>query len=154
MSSVLNPPAVPATDTEAVRDEWVRAVEQLVAEVEGWCKVRDWPTRRIPKRITEPPLGEYTVPALLIQIDLLKLMLEPVARYTAKSEGVVDLYRLPEYADSARVLRRNGDWEYLAVVTPSKFDPDAPPTGPDGDVGVTGGRFTEGEFETLVKLVA
>lgn len=39
--SAATPAAEPTADHQAVRDEWVRAVEQLVTEVEGWCKARD-----------------------------------------------------------------------------------------------------------------
>lgn len=152
--SAATPAAGPAVDHMAVRDEWVQAVEQLVTEVEGWCQARDWPTRRIPKKIDEPPLGEYAVPALLFQVELQKFMLEPVARYTAKSDGVIDFYRLPGYADSARVLRRNGRWEYLATVTPSRLDPGFVPDEVNGDVGLVPGQFTEREFDTLVKWFA
>ena len=72
--SQLKEPKKPIADWEAVRDEWVRAVEQLVGDVEGWCKANDWPTRRIQKRLEDSRIGEYFAPALLIQVDLVKLV--------------------------------------------------------------------------------
>jgi hypothetical protein len=108
--SQLKAPKKPIPDWEQVRDEWVRAVEQLVGDVESWCKANDWPTRRIDKRLDESKIGEYVVPALLIQVDLVKLMLEPAARFAGGSEGVCDLYRMPQYDDVALVRRQGGRW--------------------------------------------
>jgi hypothetical protein len=108
--SQLKAPKKPVPDWEAVRDEWVRAVDQLVADVESWCKANDWPTRRIDKRLEESKIGEYVVPALLIQVDLVKLMLEPGARFVAGADGRADLYTMPEYDDVAVLFRENGGW--------------------------------------------
>ena len=109
--SQLKAPKKPIADWEQVRDEWVRAVEQLVSDVESWCKANDWPTRRIEKHIEESKIGEYVVPALVIQVDLVKLMLEPAARFVTGGEGVVDLYRMPQYDDVAVVRLREGAWQ-------------------------------------------
>jgi hypothetical protein len=151
--SVLNPPADPAADNAAVRDEWVRAVDQLVTQVEGWCKARDWPTRRIPKRINEPPLGEYEVPALVFQVDFLKLMLEPDARFAAGCRGVASLYRMPEYSDVARVLRGPAGWEYLADVPPGRLPPGHPPADPGRVLVEVRRPFDEAAFLYLVGLM-
>src|SRR5947209_6644981 len=109
--SELKTPKKPAPNWEQVRDEWVRAVEQLVSNVEAWCRANDWPTRRIPKTVTESQIGEYTVPALRIQVDLVKLLLEPVARYVAGAAGRVDLYSMPEYDDVAVLFPEEGAWQ-------------------------------------------
>src|SRR5688572_7906641 len=92
-------PRKPVENWEAIRDEWVRAVTDLVATVESWCSEKGWPTRRIEKRLNESQIGEYTLPALLIQVDLAKWLLEPVARFVPAADGVVDLYLMPEYDD-------------------------------------------------------
>lgn len=120
--SQLKAPKKPIADWEAVRDEWVRAVEQLVSEVEGWCRANDWPTRRIEKHVEEHPIGEYIVPALIFQVDLAKLMLEPGARFVTGCEGIFDLYRMPQYDDVAVVRWQGGEW-LLRYDLP----PDAPP---------------------------
>lgn len=109
--SQLKAPKKPIADWENVRDEWVRAAERLVAEVESWCKAKDWPTRRIEKHIEESNIGEYVVPALVLQVDLVKLMLEPSARFVTGADGLADLYRMPQYDDVAVVLLRDGAWQ-------------------------------------------
>ena len=40
-------PVAPVESPEAVRDEWVRAVEGLVREVEGWCRANGWVASRL-----------------------------------------------------------------------------------------------------------
>src|SRR5438105_1409704 len=120
----LKLPTKPVENWQQVRDEWVRAVEELVSNVEAWCKARDWPTRRIEKRMEESRIGEYVAPALLIQADLVKLMLEPAARFASGSEGVLDLYRMPQYDDTASILRRDGEWVYVATITEDKLPPE------------------------------
>jgi hypothetical protein len=106
----LRPPATPAANWEQVRDDWVRAVTDLVAQVEGWCRDRGWPTRRIDKRMYDAALGEYTVPALKIQVDLLKLLLEPDSRYLTGTDGGANLYVMPDFDDAARLFRHGGGW--------------------------------------------
>lgn len=151
--SQLKAPKKPIADWENVRDEWVRAVEQLVGEVESWCKANDWPTRRLTKRLEDSRIGEYHAPALLLQVDLVKLMLEPVARFTPGSEGVVDLYRMPEYADTASLRRRNGRWEFFATITDDKLPPESRPAQPDSDVVGMTGPFNQASFTELIRLL-
>lgn len=121
--SQLKEPKKPIPDWEQVRDEWVRAVEQLVADVESWCKSNDWPTRRIDKRMEESKIGEYVVPALLIQADLVKFMMEPIARFVPGAEGLIDLYLMPQYDDAASISRRNGAWQIRYTVTGDAVSP-------------------------------
>lgn len=149
----LKAPTKPVENWEQIRDEWVRAVEELVGNVESWCRVRDWPTRRIEKRLEERRLGEYVAPALVIQVDLVKLMLEPVARFVSGAEGVVDLYRMPQYADVASIFYRGGKWQYLATVTETKLPPEQRHNDPDSDVVGLTAQFTEATFQDLVNLL-
>ncbi len=149
----LKLPKKPVENWEHVRDEWVQAVEQLVSDVEGWCREKEWPTRRIDKRLEESRIGEYVVPALIIQVDLVKLMLEPIARFTPGSDGVVDLYRMPQYDDVASIFRRDGGWVYVASVAEDKLPPESRPNQPDSDVVGMTGRFTREGFRELVKLL-
>lgn len=108
--SELKLPDAPVADQQAARDEWVGAVESLVRDIEGWCRAKDWPTRRIPKRITEPDIGEYVVPALLVQVDLARMMVEPVAARVGEEEGLIDLYLMPAYDDIARLFLTADGW--------------------------------------------
>lgn len=149
----LKLPKKPVENWEQVRDEWVRAVEQLVRDVEGWCREKDWPTRRIDKRLEDTRIGEYHAPALLMQVDLIKLMLEPIARFTPGSDGVVDLYRMPQYDDVASIFRRDGRWVYVATVTEEKLPPESRPNQPNSDVATMTDRFTRERFHELVKLL-
>jgi hypothetical protein len=121
--SQLKAPKKPIPDWETVRDEWVRAVERLVADVESWCKTNDWPTRRIDKRIEENKIGEYVVPGLLIQVNFVKLMLEPGARFVTAADGVMDLYVMPQYDNVASIIRRNGTWQIRSSETEDKLEP-------------------------------
>jgi hypothetical protein len=141
--SQLQAPRKPIPDWEAVRDEWVRTVEALVTAVERWCKANDWPTRRIDKRIEESKIGEYVVPALLIQADLVKLMLEPAARFVTGAEGIFDLYRMPQYDDVASVRRSDG-WQLRYTVT----------DGPSATAEDRVEPFTAETFQTFVKRAA
>lgn len=149
----LKPPTKPVENWEAVRDAWVQTVNQLVTDVEGWCRARDWPTRRIEKKINDRSLGEYVVPALLIQVDLVKLLLEPVARFAPGSDGVVDLYRMPEYDDVASIYHRNGAWWVHYIVTGGEV----PLESRQGDANVAAEQliqpFTKKEFARLVPLM-
>lgn len=151
--SQLKAPKKPIPDWENVRDEWVRAVEQLVTDVEGWCQANDWPTRRIDKILEESKIGEYVVPALLIQVDLVKLMLEPAARFASGSDGVLDLYQMPAYADSARIFRRGGKWYYFATITDEKLPPESRPFQPDSDVVGMTSEFNQANFTELIRLL-
>jgi hypothetical protein len=127
----LKAPKKPLPDWEAVRDEWVRDVNALVDQVEAWCRAKDWPTRRIEKRIEESKIGEYVVPALLFQVDLLKLMLEPAARFASGCNGVVDLYVMPGYDYPLRIVHINGCW--VALVLDAKERQPGAPFHPPGD---------------------
>ena len=150
----LKLPTKPVENWERVRDEWVGAVEQLVGDVEGWCKARDWPTRRIDKKIDDTRIGEYVVPALLIQVDLVKVLLEPVARFVHKWEGVVDLYRMPEYGDVATLYRRGEDWQFVSDVAVDKPSPGQRPPAPLSDAASATGPFTAETFAEIVRYMA
>jgi hypothetical protein len=146
-------PQKPNADWENVRDEWAHAVEQLVTKVEGWCKAHDWPTRRIEKQIDDPQIGEYVVPALLMQVDLTKLLLEPVTRFVHKWEGVIDLYRMPQYDDIASIFRRGNHWYYFSDITIDKLPESQRPADPFSDVAQMKHFFTEESFAELVGLM-
>lgn len=103
-------PTKPIPDWEQVKGEWVQVVEGLVSDIDGWCRDRGWPTRKLYKSVVEPSIGGYLVPALRFQIDLTKLMLEPVARFVSGADGLADLYKMPEYDDVASVYRLNDGW--------------------------------------------
>ena len=148
----LKAPKKPLPDWERVRDEWVRDVNALVAEVEAWCRAKDWPTRRIEKRIEESKIGEYVVPALLFQVDLLKLMLEPAARFGSASDGVIDLYLMPGYDHPVRIVRINGCWIALALDTKT-HQPSGPFHPAEDATGPWSARWDAAALEALVEFL-
>lgn len=96
-------------DPVSVRDDWVLLLEQLVETVEAWVK-SDWATRVIKKTMGDATLGDYDAPALLIQRDLVRILLEPITRFAPGADGVVDLYLMPAYDDIASLDRVNNEW--------------------------------------------
>ena len=57
----------PVENGDAQRDEWIAAVEQVVSDAEAWATEQHWFVHRGSKTITEPAIGSYEVPTLLIQ---------------------------------------------------------------------------------------
>jgi hypothetical protein len=102
---------------EACRAEWLERLNDLVSSVETWAKEYGWATRRIEKTMKDSILGEYKAPALRIQEDFAQILLEPIARFTPGSEGVVDLYLMPSYDDVASIYFRDGTWNLHYMFT-------------------------------------
>jgi hypothetical protein len=105
------PPTAPAENWQAIRDEWIAAVEGLVADAEAWSKTQGWATRRDPKTIAEDPLGAYLVPRLLIHGVDGRLLLDPVTRFVVGGLGLVDFCVLPSY-DWVKIVRTPAGWEF------------------------------------------
>jgi hypothetical protein len=100
-----------------LRDEWVAAVEAFVDQVEGWCRKRDWATRRYPKDIEEALLGRYEVPQLLVHRLEGRVVFDPITRFVGGGDGLIDAYAMPSL-ETRPIARRNGDWE-LSPATPN-----------------------------------
>jgi hypothetical protein len=149
----LKLPTKPVENWEQVRDDWSRAVVELIGNVEKWCKARDWPTRRIEKRMEDRKLGEYRVPALLIQIDLVKLMLEPIARFVPGADGLVDLYLMPAYDDVASIYFRSGGWQIHYTVTGHAIPPESRQADPNLGAAQLIRPLTAEEFAKVVALM-
>jgi hypothetical protein len=99
-----------ALERVSARHEWIERVNLLVAAAEAWARELGWETRRVGKKLDDSHVGSHTVPALLMQHETLKALLDPVARAAPGVEGVVDLYRLPAYDDVAGLSFREGGW--------------------------------------------
>ncbi len=97
-------------EAQAVRDEWLDRLARLVDDVERWAKQRDWSTRRIEKSMDDSQLGRYKAPALLLQREFTRLILEPVTRFAVSTDGRVDLYVMPAYDDLATFYLNDGQW--------------------------------------------
>lgn len=92
------------------RFAWLDRVSTLVGQVEQWGKELGWATRRIDKSLDDSRIGKHQVPALLMQQDLCRVLLEPIGRSTPGTEGVIDLYLMPAYDDIASLYYYDDRW--------------------------------------------
>jgi hypothetical protein len=92
------------------RASWIGRVNSLVHEVERWAAEMGWSTRRVEKKLDDVRIGKHRVPALLMQQDTFRVLLEPVGRSTPGAEGVVDLYLMPAYDDIASLYFYEDRW--------------------------------------------
>jgi hypothetical protein len=92
------------------RGDWIDRLNVLVAQMEQWAKEMGWSTRRIEKKLEDARIGTHRVPALLMQEDTCRVLLEPVGRTTPGTEGAVDLYLMPAYDDLASLYYYGGRW--------------------------------------------
>ncbi len=93
------------------RANWIERVNALVDQVEQWAKEMGWSTRRVEKKLDDPWIGKHRVPALLMQEDLCRVLLEPIGRSSPGTEGLVDLYLMPAYDDIARLYYDGHQWK-------------------------------------------
>ncbi len=108
-------------DPALLRAEWLDRLAKLTSLVKGWATELDWSTREISKKIKDSRLGAYEAPALLMQRETIRVLLDPIARFTPGADGVVDLYLMPAYDDIASLYLMNGDWQlhYMFAVAKS-----------------------------------
>jgi hypothetical protein len=104
-------PRHPVEDGDAQRDEWVAAVEQVVSEAEAWATEQHWFVHRGPKTITEPSIGSYEVPTLLIQAPAGRFVIDPIARYVIGALGEIDFCVHPSYY-YVMIVRTEAGWQF------------------------------------------
>lgn len=92
------------------RQAWIDRVVKLVAQVDAWARELGWETRRIDKRLDDSWVGSHVVPALLMQKETFRVLLEPIGRSAPGADGVVDLYLMPAYDDIASLYHYDGRW--------------------------------------------
>jgi hypothetical protein len=92
------------------RSVWIERVTALVGQVEQWAKELNWSTRRLEKTLDDARIGKHRVPALLMQENTCRVLLEPIARSAPGAEGVVDLYLMPAYDDIAVLFYYSDRW--------------------------------------------
>lgn len=97
-------------DRMKARASWIDRVTSLVGQVEQWAREMGWSTRRVEKKLDDAWIGKHRVPALLMQEDTCRVLLEPVGRSTPGAEGVVELYLMPAYDDIASLYYYGGQW--------------------------------------------
>ncbi|CAN5626762.1 hypothetical protein BH23PLA1_BH23PLA1_41690 [soil metagenome] len=67
-------------EVENFRDEWISRLNDLVVDVEGWAEELGWATKRIEMTKQDSLIGTYQAPALLMQKEAARVLLEPIAR--------------------------------------------------------------------------
>jgi hypothetical protein len=100
----------PNGSLEQLRDNWLQRLSELVDNVQTWAKEIGWATKRIEVTLSDSQIGKYKAPALLLQDDSIRILLEPIARVAPGADGVVDLYLMPAYDDIASLYLYDGNW--------------------------------------------
>ncbi len=102
------------------RSIWINRVTSLVSQVEQWAREMDWSTRRVEKKLDDDRIGKHRVPALLMQEETCRILLEPIGRSAPGVEGVVDLYLMPAYDDIASLYYYDNRWNLHYLFPDSK----------------------------------
>jgi len=92
------------------RAKWMNRVRQLVQEVSQWAANLGWSTRQLEKSLDDAGVGTHRIPALLMQAETVRVLLEPIGRSSPTTEGIVDLYLMPGYDDIASIYYYNDRW--------------------------------------------
>jgi hypothetical protein len=108
------------TDRMKQRFAWIDRVTELVAAVEQWAGELGWVTKRVEKKLDDARVGTHRIPALLMQADTCRIILEPVGRSAPGTDGVVDLYLMPAYDDIASIYHYAGRWNLHYVFPGSR----------------------------------
>ncbi|NLS97748.1 MAG: hypothetical protein GXX96_36875 [Planctomycetaceae bacterium] len=104
------------SDIGQLRDTWLQRLSDLIQTIQRWAVELRWSTRQIEVALSDSRLGKYKAPALLLQEDAIRILLEPISRSAPGAEGVVDLYLMPAYDDIASLYFYDGDWHIHYVV--------------------------------------
>jgi hypothetical protein len=109
-----------AEDREQLPEEWLERLSELVRTIGNWTRDLDWSTRQIEKKMEDSQLGTYKAPALLLQKETVRVLLEPIARSAPGTQGVVDLYLMPAYDDIASLYFYDDGWQlhYMSPTSP------------------------------------
>jgi hypothetical protein len=110
-----------AEDREKLREEWLERLSGLVETIRSWAQDLDWSTRQIEKKMEDSQLGTYKAPALLLQKETVRVLLEPIARFAPGVEGIVDLYLMPAFDDIATLYFYDDGWQlhYMSPRSPT-----------------------------------
>jgi hypothetical protein len=97
-------------NADELRQQWLARLADLVQTVQHWTEELGWTTRKIEIAKEDSQIGKYRAPALLLQQEATRVLLEPVARSAPGAEGVVDLYLMPAYDDIASLYFYSDAW--------------------------------------------
>ena len=95
---------------EQQRFEWHLRLGTLVDSIDSWATDSGWSTRRIEKSMHDSLIGDSIAPALLMQRETCRVLLEPITHSALEADGVVDIYRMPAYDDIATLVFDRGGW--------------------------------------------
>src|SRR5258708_4111194 len=109
--AATNTPKAPEISVEKLRDEWLDRLSKLVGSVKTIAEELGWSTRTIEKTMQDSQIGAYKAPALILQFETIRVLLDPIARSAPGAEGVVDLYLMPAYDDIASLYFCDGVWQ-------------------------------------------
>ncbi len=90
---------------------WLENLTALITSVRTWANDLGWSTKVIEKALDDSSIGSYIAPALLMQEETTRILLEPIARTAPGMEGIVDLYVLPAYDDIASLCYSGKSWQ-------------------------------------------
>ncbi|MBD3675131.1 MAG: hypothetical protein HUJ26_16560 [Planctomycetaceae bacterium] len=109
------------TNSEKLKSEWLDRLDGLVNQVAEWAQEEDWSTKRIETRLKSPSIGQYSAPALVMQKETVKVLLEPITHSAPGADGVVDLYLMPGLDDIASFYHSDDGWmtHYMSPNSPT-----------------------------------
>jgi len=110
--------------SEQLRDEWLRRLSGLIQNARDWASELGWATKEIEISKSDSRWGKYKAPALLLQEDNIRILLEPIASSAPGADGVVDLYLMPAYDDIASLYFYDNNWHihYMFPESPTVGD--------------------------------
>jgi hypothetical protein len=91
-------------------DQWLENLAGLINSARSWAEELGWSTRIIEKTIEDSEVGNHQAPALLMQKEMVRALLEPIGRSGPGFDGVVDFYLLPAYDDIASLFFYKHGW--------------------------------------------
>ena len=97
---------------------WLDHLNVLVESVQEWSAASGWRSRLTSKHLAEKGLGRYEVPVLVLDRDDAEVSLVPVARQVPGADGLVELFRMPDYDAVASLYLEEGQWFIHYAFTP------------------------------------
>jgi len=112
------------SNSDRTIDDWLRRLQPLIDDAQQWAAANDWSTRVIEIKREDSRFGVYQAPALLLQKDATRILLEPISRAAPGVDGVVDLYLVPAYDDIATIYHDQRGWRihYMYPDSPTVGD--------------------------------
>src|SRR5688572_18988847 len=91
------PTRISKQQTETEREDWRRAVIELMEQVRSWATSRGWLVTELTQSVTDDSTGTYEVPMLEVETTKGRVVLEPIGRDILGVDGRVDLYAWPTH---------------------------------------------------------